>query len=902
LTKLNKHNPLSKAVKYALLAASAATAYTAPAVFAAEEKAEEEQKIIITGSRIKRANIVGATPITVITAEDMANAGRFSVADALRDSTANQFGSFNERSGSSAQSQATISLLGAGSDRTLVLLDGKRLPGSPSLGGTAVNLNQIPMAMVERIEIMKDGGSAIYGSDAIAGVINIILKHDYEGVNFSGQIGRPTLDGGDTNQFSLTTGISGEKGNITVAFEHQKSAPIFDRDRSYTAPFATDRNGDGVIQAYSETGGNSYFGATVFAPDMSYALASAECDSLTANVDGFMGEVAADEHWGPGSTYCMYSYAGVSANKASQNRNSLLVSADYQITDDINMYTRAMVMHNKSFGRYAPPAAWWGTTADPTLGGIPRDNPNVPQQLRDDFPAQTHFLGAFRWTTIGTRDNNIDDYTQDYIVGLTGDAGDSVEWETYIHYNLADNKSIGEFYQSKGGLQYNITNGIALDSPEGIANLRSTTLNNDKNEFIQYFAGVGFETGELGGGAFSHYLGGEFYDITYQSKVDAQSEAGLVGGSSGNSSGAERRISSVFYEAVMPFTDDFTATYAIRYDRYSDFGSEVSPKFALEYRPMDSLLLRASVGQGFRAPTLSELTQADAFSAEDSTDYVQCAANGIAATVCPSHQVNTTVQSNSELGAETSEFTNIGMVWSFGENMNIEFDYFNLSVDNVIQYISVQDLIYAELVLGEVFDPTTNYTGYVRAGGASTPIITARTGTDNGPGFEIKGIKFNFSGKVETGAGEFGWNWDNSYFLDYSEEAFHRGPVQDASGWSNQPDYRTQVTFTWSMGDHAVAWNTDYIANTAEGEAPEIVDLNATGKLAPFGKLDSFMTHNFSYSYNAGDYGRYTLGVRNLTEEEPILDGQGKYPRAHYDLYTPGHLGRTIYLGYSFDF
>jgi len=869
LSKLNKHNPLSKAVKLALLTGASLTAVSSSVVFAEEDSAEEN-KITITGSRIKRTDVEGAIPITVMTAEDMAKAGRFSVADALRNSTANQFGSFNERSGSSAQSQATISLLGAGADRTLVLLDGKRMSGSPSLGGTAVNLNQIPMAMVERIEIQKGSGSAVYGSDAIAGVVNIILKDDYEGLNISGQIGRPNKEGGDTNQFSITSGISSDKGNITFALEHSKSGAIFDGDRDYTAAWARDLNGDGVIQAYSETDGNSLFGATIVAPDFAYTLAADNCADLTANVDGFLGEVAADDDWGPGSTYCMFSYANVSANKASQSRNSLLVNADYQINDNLELFSRAMVMHNQSFGRYAPPAAWWN--------GMPRDSVLIPQQLRDDYPDAETFRGLYRWTTIGTRDNNIDDYSQDYIVGLNGTAeGDSsVEWEAYMHYNLTDNKSIGEFYQSIGGLTYNLENDIALDSAEGIANLRATTLNNDRNEFMQYFAGVGFEAGELSGGAFNHYLGAEYIEITYQSEVDAQSEAGLVGGSAGNSSGAERDITAVFYEAAMPFTDDLLVSVAVRYDDYSDFGSELSPQVSVEYRPTDELLLRASWGEGFRAPTLSELTQADAFSAQDATDYVLCA-NGttpVAADECPSRQIDTTVQSNPDLGAETSTSMNIGVVYNLTDNMSLTFDYFNLEVENVIQEILVQDLIYAELVLGETFDPASNYTGYRRAGGPGTRIIEAFTGTVNGPGFEVEGVNLNFTGTVESSVGSFGWNWENSYFLDYSQESFFRGPIQDVSGWTNQPEYRTQLTMTWALDDHSVALNTDFISSTSSNEAPEVSGGAATGKLVSSGNLDSFMTHNLSYTYNSGDWGTYTLGVRNLTDEEPVLDGQ----------------------------
>ncbi len=885
---------LARAVRLALLStAASAIAFTTPV--SAQETEEDVERIEVTGSRIKRTDLEGATPVTVITAEDMADAGRFTVADALRNSTANQFGSFNERSGSSAQSQATVSLLGAGDDRTLVLLDGKRLPGSPSLGGTAVNLNQIPMAMVERIEINKDGGSAVYGSDAIAGVINIVLKKDYEGFNVSGEVGRPSREGGDSNQFSIVSGLSNDKGNITFAFEHQDSDPIFDGDRDYTASRAADTNGDGVIQAYSETDGISLFGATIVAPDFSKTYASPLCDDLAANVPGFRGVVAADDDWGPGSEYCMYEYANVSANKAALKRDSVFVNADYEIAEDISVFTRLMVMNNESFGRYAPPAAWWR--------GMDRNNEHIPQQLRDDFPDAETFDGLFRWYGIGNRDNTVTDVTQDYIVGLTGLAGDSIEWEIYYHYNKADNKSVGTFYQSISGLAYNEQNGIDLGSEEGLANLKATTLQEDKNIFDQWYGGFSFETGELGGGAISHYLGAEYFEIDYSSVVDAQSEAGRVGGSSGNSSGAEREITALFYESVLPVTEQLELNFAIRYDDYSDFGSEVSPKISIQYRPMDELLLRASWGEGFRAPTLEELTQADAFSADDSTDYVFCVANRSedetvdeAINSCPERQVDTTRQSNEDLGAETSTFINFGIVYEATDDLSLKLDYFNLEVEDLIQFVSTDDLILNEFVYGTEWQDT-DYVRLVR--GDNGRLIEAFAGNVNGPGFEIEGVDFNLNYSTSTGFGEIGVNWENQYFLKYEEQSFYNGPVQDTAGWGTRPEWKSQLTLTWSMDAHSFSWNVDYTDSTYETERPKIGE--GTFELEPEGSLNSFTVHNASYSFDGGKFGQWTLGARNVFDEDPVLDSLGTYPSDHYDLYTAGHVGRTYYLGFNID-
>jgi iron complex outermembrane recepter protein len=163
----------------------------------AEEVTEEVERIQITGSRIKRVAIEGATPITVINVADLINSGFSTVGDALRDSNLNAFGSWGGGANNSWASQSTVQLKGASAQHTLTLLDGKRMAKSPVLDGGASNLNTIPMAAVERIEILTDGASAIYGTDAIAGVINIILKKDFQGIRFDARTDKPTADGGD---------------------------------------------------------------------------------------------------------------------------------------------------------------------------------------------------------------------------------------------------------------------------------------------------------------------------------------------------------------------------------------------------------------------------------------------------------------------------------------------------------------------------------------------------------------------------------------------------------------------------------------------------------------------------------------------------------------------------------
>ncbi|GEA11768.1 TonB-dependent receptor [Alteromonas sp. KUL49] len=871
------NSKLAKSVKLACAFGAASAAMIAPnAAFAQEAEMDAVEKIEVTGSRIKRTDLEGASPVVSITAADIKLEGDFTVADALRSSSLNSFGSFSERSGSSAQSQATINLRGAGSRRTLVLLNGRRFPGSPTLGGAAANLNAIPMAAVERIDIMTEGASSIYGSDAMAGVVNIVLREDYEGLTFNIGAGQRTQDEGTTSsEFSVVGGLSNDKGNITFAFDHQKREGISDADRDYTKAQIGDLDGDGDIEAYTaDTVGWSYFGATVLSPDFATAQASLLCDDLISEYgENTFRRVDANEDWGPGSEYCMFAYANVSYNTASIDRNTLYVSADYEVAEDVEWFGQAMVTQNSSFGRYAPPAAAWTNMA--------ADNPHNPYGVDGAY-------GLFRWVGIGTRDGNVDDYNQDYTTGLRGimDWNDA-EWEVYYHFNMADNKSVGQYYLSYSGLAYNEANGIDLGSEEGIANMKATTLQESSSKFHQYFAGMGFDMFELSGGYAAHYFGVEFFEQTYADIYDGQSEAGRIGGSAGNSSSGERDVLAVFFESALPVTEDVELNVKARYDDYSDFGSKLSPAFSARWDVMDGVVIRGSYSESFRAPGLDLLNAARTFSAEGAIDF-----NNGATT---SRQYDTYYTANPDLEAETSDYTNLGIAWDVNDNLNLKLDYFSLSIDNVIQAKSLQNLLSDEaagLISAVSIDTDTSDEVFYLKRSASGTLVEAGTSYFNGAGFEIEGIDFTIAGSLETGFGDFRFQSVSSFVLSYDSEV--GGVVQDVAGWSGSPDFKSVATAVWSYEEHSLSWNITYTDSTSEFET----DANGTGYYVQTGKLDSWLIHNVTYTYDMADYGNVTFTVNNLLDEDPVLSSSNTWDNA--DLYN--NFGRDIRVNYQVSF
>ena len=208
-------NKLSEAVKIAISAMTLGVASSSLPVWAEDDESTEPmEEVVVTGSRIKRAVDDSASPVTIIDAVDLQISGHNSVADVLRNTTYNSFGSFRERSGTSFGQIALVDLRGLGPDRTAVLINGRRVPGNPFTGASSVDLNSIPLTAVRRIEILTDSASAVYGADAIGGVINFIMRDDYDGAEVQIGMTRPKAKGADEEQVKTAFGIILEDENV----------------------------------------------------------------------------------------------------------------------------------------------------------------------------------------------------------------------------------------------------------------------------------------------------------------------------------------------------------------------------------------------------------------------------------------------------------------------------------------------------------------------------------------------------------------------------------------------------------------------------------------------------------------------------------------------------------------
>src|SRR5210317_404382 len=320
------------------------------AAVAQDEQVEDGEavleEVLVTGSRIVRTDRFEAGgQVVAIDEGTIDSLAALNVADVIRSSPLNAYGSFNERSGSSAGSNATFNLRGLGSSRTLVLLDGARIPGSPNLGADSMNINMLPMAAIQRIDILADGASAVYGSDAVAGVVNMVTHKSFDGMEIKLRYGdRDRDDGGDVAA-SLLAGASNERGNVVFAFEYSKRDPIFDADREFTAPWQIDFNGDGMIDIYDETDGISYYGRTWNIYDDNEDIYAASPDCPTTG--GFVGVLGAANLGDPDGTVCGFAYAGVSANRAELEKVNAYMYSEFEISEGHTMFARALFARNR---------------------------------------------------------------------------------------------------------------------------------------------------------------------------------------------------------------------------------------------------------------------------------------------------------------------------------------------------------------------------------------------------------------------------------------------------------------------------------------------------------------------------------------------------------------------------
>jgi len=635
---------VAQAVRLALVAgivgSVCVSSATAQEEFPFRDDVAVQEKITVTGSRIKRADYEGALPITVITREEIDQSGESSVAELLRTQTFNTFGSAKQAADNISGNTNTIDMRGLGSGYTLVLLNGRRLASSPTADTNIQNLSMIPLAAVERIEVLRDGASAIYGTDAMAGVVNIILRRDYSGIHLAYDIGRPRQPGGDEDNYSITGGVSGAKGNVTFGMSAQKQDTVYMRDRDFTSTAL----GDSGLSPFGFPG--SYF-AYLLTDDPRNptgqflsvgTFPDPRCPQAIGSDPDFPWSEETDSGWG--DRMCGYAYWGEMSQEASNDTKSFFVDASYQITDRTEFFARGIFTYNDVDATWAATAVGVTMPQDAPLNPT---NPENPTNYRgDEFGGQsvvvdtdgdgvpdTTVEGPFDLTVFyrnvpgGNREKDWDDTLLDYVAGVRGkmDWLGGADWELAAQYSeeTVDFKQSGDllFPSLEAEIEAGTLDIFGISGPYGddeiAAGTRAaaTTSAQARYRITGGDGQITFDAFQLQHGSVPVALGFEYRDDQYKIEYDEQTIAGAFGGglmNFGNTTGA-RVVKSVFAETAIPALETLEVNLAGRLDDYNDFGTTVNPKVSVKFRPMESLLLRGSYGTGFMAPELELLYQ-----------------------------------------------------------------------------------------------------------------------------------------------------------------------------------------------------------------------------------------------------------------------------------------------------
>lgn len=830
-----------------LLAQTSVTDLSNSSDSASTSKSNLYEKMEVTGSHIKRVDMEGAQSVQTLDRDYLDKTGYNSVGDVMRDLTASSFGGARESSGSSVADTSTVSLRGLGADRTLVLLNGKRMAKDGI--GAATDLNLIPMSAVERVEILKTGGSATYGSDAVGGVVNIILKKNYVGSEINLRQEVTELDGGNRQTISGVFGKAGQKGQIVTSFQYRKNEKIFDRDREFTKEGSSINSP--VPSIYANGGFNTLSG----------------CE----NVDSETGA-------------CRYNYASESTGLPEIEQFNALSTATYNLNSLTELHFQASGTRKETIWNYAP-------------GVVALQNFTAPKDitLSDGtvIPAGTvlPYVG-WRSEALGNRDTEVLTTSYAANAGLTRYIGES--WEADLTIGTERIKRQEDSingYSFRAPLVELINNGTCdiftpgadLTACNG-AGVKATPYQITKSRLDTFELKANGELMDLPAGPLGVAIGTQLSYETYNVEADAASVNGeVVGGGAQSPGSGTRHVTAAFGELAIPVTDKIDTQLSGRYDKYSDFGDTFNPQANVRFKPVSSVLLRASAGTGFKAPNMQDLYAAESEGYPTFIDHKGCA-DGVPGACKPSQHL-TNSGGNRSLKEETSESWNVGAVIEPNKVFSISADYYSIKLSNTVG-TDLEAITQAELRGVDV----SQY-GIEVERDSSGRLVKMQAPTLNLAETQVNGIDVNVRFAPKLGnLGDVVISNNTSYLTKYEQTKFPGlDPVSVLSEDSGAPKWKNNLDLDYGFNDYARLGTTFRTVGSNFKSDPK------AGKIEMFTQIDM----RFSYMIRSLNT-KATAGIVNLFNKFPELDKSSQSSQLNSALYDP--IGRRVFAGFTSSF
>ena len=721
-------------VRSVRLALSALTVFAAGAAFAQEAPI---QRVEITGSAIKRINAEGALPVQRLNAEQIAKSGANSVADLIQALPAMQgFQVAAIAAGTNSGGNVTASIHDIGASYTLVLLNGRRI--APQGSGSSINLNAIPMSAVETVEILTDGASALYGSDAIAGVINFILKKNYQGFNIEATYSQPgASSAGRSNHFNLTYGfgdLDTNRYNVLLSYrkDETKQVRALDRDFANTAYVPFNWNGNSYV--YDRT-----------SPAAIPANVSATFNTKGAAPIGFNpyekknGQCAPMNQLALSNTAlvqnCGFDFVQTIEIVPQNSRDSFFGKATVKATDSINVFVEAAYSRLDLTARIAP-----NTASVAIAKGSPLYNTYVRPYLTAaqdaDIKTVTASYRTFDW---GTRDSETLTTSKNLVLGAEGDIG-SWSFGTGLTWskNAIDERYVGgyvkntEFRDMLAKNQFDPFLGIGAQSDATKQLIANSVFNGSIRDASTTLKGIdahaSHELFQLPAGAAQIALGGDYRNYHYQQTPHATS-SDIFGFSASPAYDMERNNYGVFGELNVPVLKGLELSGAARYDTFEavknnlanrDMGSKESSttyKVSARWQPTPSFLMRGSYGTGFKAPSMLDIGQ-PLVSAGFTSNSWDCPANLKAenADYCQvgKRQYNVLSGGNENLKPEKSKQFTVGFRFEPTNTFSVQADLWDVKIRDAVSSVS------EALIFGDPVKYRDLFTTFVDPGNGQT--------------------------------------------------------------------------------------------------------------------------------------------------------------------------------------
>ena len=946
---MNVRNP---AVRFGLLPAGIALAL-APAFASAQEAkgTTDLDRISVTGSRIRGASVETQQPILTMTRESLEKQGFSSVADVLNNLTSAGSPAIS-RSESLASGENVggyyVDIRNLGAERTLVLMNGKRL-GATTSG--LQDLSQIPMSAVERIEILKDGASSIYGSDAIAGVVNVITRKNFDGGEANVYVGQYGKGDGDTETYSMTLGARGERGSLTLSAEYSKQDPVWAKDRWYSrdgslGPNSTSADWSPISQNGSWCNPKLY--------DCTKSSAVWQTLNPGGNPKNPNDYHAITEDEFANSNEQMTLLTGV-------KRKSVYINGTYDFTDSISLNTDVLYNERQTFQQISGyPYQSASNSIKTPLSAASAFNP-VGQDLSFrrrlwEVPRTTDSqLKTLRFAPTLTGFFELGGKTFDWDVGALWNRNESIKSNRGDMSLIGARQALGPSFIDAGGVArcgtaanpilgdcrpWNPLLPYGVDGQGSLANqelqdfLFPTFTTRGVTKTTSFTANLSGAIVTLPAGDLGFALGVEHRKEEGSYVPDAFAQSGQSTGLGQKPTRGEYDLNEVYLElnvpllADMAFAKELTLNVASRYSDYSNFGGTTNSKFGLTWRPLDELLVRGTYAEGFRAPTISDLYGGLSSSFESYIDpcgvkapgsvagnaacsgagvpanYVQLGQGGKECSTLPCQSGDQFISgANPNLKPETSKSTTFGLVWSprWVQGLDLSLDWYKYEISDMIIADSVDRILRDCYVLGNA-DRCSSVTRAADGHVSAITYGTANLGKMKTEGYDL-GVKYRLP---ELAIGQFSIDWTTSYTSKYDEQGQNSAGNNIMIGRVSEPGLfrvRSNLGVNWQYGDFGVNYTARYYSGMKEScislddgwcDAPNHM---ANGESDPLRHTGSNTFHDLQVSWKAPWDATVALGANNVFDHKGSL--QYSAPNSAFAYYGGFDVGRFLYMKYT---